>query len=393
MLAGHRAVLADGVARRLLLTQSISELGDFVGLSALLLLTYRRTGTVIGPAAVFAARALPSLAVGTLLSGWLDRPERRRALIILALVGGILISLVAAEPTLVVALLVAAALGATRTAATSLTTGTVVDTIAINKRAGYFALSSVVNQVSQVVGFLGGTAATLGFGTRVSLAFDAATFIAAAILLAGLPLIAAHRREGRPPPTEGIRILLAQPVLRRITPVVWASVCGTALPETIGPRVAHGAVLPFVMAAFPLGMSIAAMISTRSQILNNVHQQVRGAVVFAVAFAVGAVVLGTHADGWLLAAANLALGAASVWIVGARTTFALLTPAGRMAQVEATMVSGNMLFEGLGTLGLALVAAATEPAAAYLVMAGLIACFALPALRTRTESDKECLGS
>ena len=38
------------MAKRLLTVQAISEAGDFVGLSALLVLSYTRTGSVLGPA-------------------------------------------------------------------------------------------------------------------------------------------------------------------------------------------------------------------------------------------------------------------------------------------------------------------------------------------------------
>ena len=82
--SAYGPVLEHPVAKRLLTVQAISEAGDFVGLSALLVLSYTRTGSVLGPAGVYAARTLPSLAVGTVFSGWLDRPPRRAALVTLA---------------------------------------------------------------------------------------------------------------------------------------------------------------------------------------------------------------------------------------------------------------------------------------------------------------------
>ena len=94
--SGYGPVLRHPVAKRLLTIQAISEAGDFVGLSALLVLSYTRTGTVLAPAAVYAARTMPSLAVGTVFSGWLDRPPRRAALVVLALCGAILLGTVAA---------------------------------------------------------------------------------------------------------------------------------------------------------------------------------------------------------------------------------------------------------------------------------------------------------
>jgi len=114
--SGYGPVLEHPVAKRLLTVQAISEAGDFVGLSALLVLSYTRTGSVLGPAGVYAARTLPSLAVGTVFSGWLDRPPRRAALVALALAGALVVGTAAVFPTVVMALAVAALVadGATR---------------------------------------------------------------------------------------------------------------------------------------------------------------------------------------------------------------------------------------------------------------------------------------
>lgn len=380
---GYRGVLSEAVSRRLLITQSISEMGDFVGLSALLILTYRETGAVVGPGAVFAARAFPALFVGTVASGWLERPERRSALVTLALIGAAVVTVVAVEPTLTIALCATAVLGATRTAAISVTAGAIVDAVPLEVRGGYFALSSTVNQASQVVGFLGGTAITLGLGVPTSLGLDAASFVAAAFILRGLPPIMKTVRKRRPLPTAGVRTLLAQPVLRLVGPVVWVGACGTALPETIAPSVTHGAELGVVMASFPFGMMIAASFSAhnKGRVLNRVMDQLRTAVAFGLAFGLGAVVLYVWGGSWLLAAANLLLGMASVWVIGVRTTFARFTPPGHMVQVEAVMVAAIVLGEGLGTLGLAFVADAAGPGASYAIMAGLTTCMAVLALR------------
>src|SRR3954471_1457792 len=109
--SGFREGFSDPVAGRFVRVQALSELGDFVGLSALMLLTYARTGSVLGPATVFAARTIPSLVVGTALSGWLDRPPRRGALITMAIVGAFVVSTVAVFPTVIFALCAAAMLG------------------------------------------------------------------------------------------------------------------------------------------------------------------------------------------------------------------------------------------------------------------------------------------
>src|SRR4051795_9880570 len=161
---GFAAVTSEPVARRLLAVQALSELGDFVGLSALMLLTYARTGSVLGPATVFAARTIPSVVVGTALSGWLDRPPRRAALITMAIVGAFVVGTVAVFPSVLVALSAAALLGGSRTAYLSVSTGAVADAVPTELRGRFYALSSTINQSAQVIGFVAGSSATLLFG-------------------------------------------------------------------------------------------------------------------------------------------------------------------------------------------------------------------------------------
>ncbi len=351
----------------------------------MLILTYRKTGSAIGPGAVFAARALPSLVVGTVLSGRIEQPERRTGLVAFAVIGAIATALVAAEPTLLIALLATALLGANRTSALSVTAGAIVDSVPGETRAGYFALSSMVNQASQVVGFLAGTALTLWLGVRFSLGFDSATFVIGAVILAGLPKAMKKPREQKPFPTAGIRTLLDQPVLRLIAPIVWIGVCGTALPETIAPTVSHGPELAVVMCSFPLGTMIAATYAAFGEggVLNRVVTQLRVSVLFGMAFGLGAVVLWLGGGDWLLAAANLVLGAASVWVIGVRTTFARYSPPGRMVQVEAVMVAAIVLGEGVGTLALAFAANAAGADVSYGIVGGLTTCMAAYALSRR----------
>src|SRR4051812_33401725 len=211
---GFRGVTTDAVAGRFVRVQALSELGDFIGLSALMLLTYSRTGSVLGPAAVFAARTIPSIVVGTALSGWLDRPPRRAALVTLALVGALVVGAVALVPTLPVALGAAALLGASRTAYLSIVTGAVADAVDVDVRGRFYALSSTINQTAQVIGFMVGTSLTLWLGARVSLAFDVVPSLVAALVLRGLPYTAPHPREQRPPASQGLRTIMSTPTLR-----------------------------------------------------------------------------------------------------------------------------------------------------------------------------------
>ena len=366
---GFSAVLTDPVAGRLLVSKAISEIGDFVGLAALLVLAYRETGSVIGPAAVFAARTLPAVLVGTVFSNWLDRPPRRGALVVLAFTGAVLVAAVAVHPTVVVALAIAALLGAHRTAAVSVSSGAVVDGIAPERRGAFFALSTTINQSAQAVGFLIGAAATVAIGARASLMFDAATFVAAGAVLVRMPTISTSRRDRRPGPIEGLRTIFSEPTLRVLAPIVWVAMLGMALPETVAPRIGHGVLLPLLMAAAPFGAMVAALTFGRGNALRDISRQLHLVLLLGIGFGFGAIVLASGGSPWLLVAVNGAVGVASVWVVGARTTFADRTPAGRMAQVEATMVASIVVTEGLGVLGLGWLATTAGPWAGYAVVA------------------------
>ena len=108
--------LRSPVGARLLVSQSISELGDFIGITALVLLAYTHTGSVLGGAAVYAANALLKVATATWGGAVLDGVPRRMALAGLGLAGALIMGAVALVPTFAVALLAAALLGACRTA-------------------------------------------------------------------------------------------------------------------------------------------------------------------------------------------------------------------------------------------------------------------------------------
>jgi MFS family permease len=383
----YSAVLRNDVARRLLLTQSISELGDYVGLSALMLLAFGRAGSVVASGAVLAVNGLPSLAVGTVLSPWLDRPARRAALVGLSILGAMLTATVAAAPYLVVALLVAAALGAMRTAAVSISMAVVVVKVPEETRTPYFGLVSGIYNSAGAVGLLAGASITLTIGPRVALGFDALTFVVGAILLRGLPSMAAQTRQRRPPALQGLRTVLSTPTLSMLAPVVWIGCMVMGFPEAIAPGIAKGSALPLLMASWSIGTACSSMVVSGSPRLRAVSTQLRLALAFGLTFGLGAIVLALGGGGWGLLPVNAAVGALVVWVVGVRATFARCTPPERMAQVEATMIASNNIAGGVGTIGLAGVAAALGAAASYAVAGGLVSVAVLLVLRRATVEE------
>ncbi len=367
--------------RTLLTAQAVSEAGDFVGLAALVLLAYGRSGSVIGAAAVFAVKAIPALLVGTVWGTLLDRPERRAGLVALALVGAVIVGGVAAWPSLALALVGSALLQAARTSSISITAGTVVDLIPSAERGRFFTRSNVIGRSATVLGFMLGATGTTAIGARPALAFDAATFLVAALLLTRLPRVPPRARERRPSPLAGITTILQQPVLRLVSPVIWVGVLGGMLPETLAPLVAHGAMpIAIVMAAMPAGSLAASLVVRRIGVLDAVHRQLVAAALFGASFLVGALTLWLHTGWGGIAAANVLVGATSIWVIGARTTFALRTPPERMSQVEATIVSSITLSECAGALLLASIALASA-GLSYALAGAFSVTIALAALR------------
>lgn len=379
---------AQRVTRILLATQTVSEAGDFIGLAALILLAYGRSGSVLDSAAVFAVRLVPAVLLGTVAGSWLDRPERRIGLVTLSLAGALAIGGVALRPTILLALVASAVLQGTRTASFSLQAAVVVDQVPPARRGPFFASSGVIFQSASVLGYVCGAAITTAIGPRVALELDAATFLVAALLLTRLPRVVPAARSRRPSAFGGVRSVLTLPVLRRLTPVVWIGAIGAFLPEALAPRIAHGAALPILLASMSFGALLTAFLAGRLGVLDRVTRQMVGAVLVGLGYLGGALVLALHAGWEALAVANAFAGAAAVWQLGARTTFARFTPPAEMAQVEATMTAGISSAFSLGTLALAGVAVVSLPlsyAAAGLPLVVVAVLYARPLQRDAAD--------
>ncbi|MFC4018315.1 MFS transporter [Micromonospora sp. GCM10011542] len=368
---GYRALFRHPVASRLVIARGISELGDFVGLAALLLLAYDQTNSVLGPAAVYAARTLPALLVATVFSGWLDVPARRTLLVWLSVAGAALIAVPTAVPQPVPAIVAAGLLGAVRAAYASVNVAVAAEAVDAALRLPLFGLSAFANQAGQVIGLLAGASLTVALGSRVALLIDLVSFLVAAVILAGLPKHPHRRREPRPPATAGVRIIARHPVLRGVALLTLATVLSGALPETLAPDLARGAWRPTVLAASALGGALFVLVVGRSGFLVRLAGQVAVAAALAGALLLTGVLVAVDAPLWALAGGNALIGAGGGWLIGAQATFARLAPPERMGQVEATIVAANIVVSGCGIFLLGGVAAVLSPAAAYLA-AGVV---------------------
>jgi predicted MFS family arabinose efflux permease len=378
----YQAVFEDSVAWRIWTAATISYLGDFVGLGALLLAGYQRSGGhALGSAAVFGIQAVPAFLVSASIGPWLDRIPRRMGLIVLSLTGAVAVSLPIFISGLWAVLVAAAIIGGIRTAFNSLRTGAIADGVPRDVRGRLVALLTVSNQVSEVLGYIAGSAVAIVIGAGPALGADAATFVVAAVLLAGLSLPPPSRSRQRGSMTTGVRTIFGDRTLALLVPVAWIGLSTGAVPQTLAAaalsKTDRGWV-PAALAAMAAGMAIAATVVGRTRLSERVLGQIGYIIVCGLAFLLTAV--GLRINPLLVVAGNFAIGLSSAWTVAAQTTFIHVIPVERMAHVTSTMIGSLIVLEGAGALAFGAVAGAVGVPAAYLCAGALLAVVGLAGL-------------
>jgi MFS family permease len=374
--------LRSPVGARLLASQSISELGDFIGITALVLLAYADTGSALGAAAVYAANAVLKVATATWGSTVLDGIPRRAALAGLSLGGAAIMAAVALFPTLVAALIAAALLGACRTAFLGVQSALLGESVTKELRGPLLALGGTINQVAQVAGILGGAAVTLTVGVRTALLIDVVTFVLAALVLLSLPATPRHAGVARPRPLDGVRAVLREPTLRLLAPVAWMCMVASLLPETLAAGAVAPGWVPAVMAASPLGGAVGYLLAGRTTVLDSVPGIFRAQTVLGTVLVVGAL------TGWLIPSGptfvgvNFCVGLAAVAMLGVQGAFIRNSPVGQAVQINITMVASVGVLEGAGAVLAGGVAALLSVPAAYLLVGLLVLAMSLSALRS-----------
>jgi predicted MFS family arabinose efflux permease len=378
----YRVVFADPVSWRLWTAATISYLGDFVGLGALLLAGYDRSGGhALGSAAVFGIQAVPAFAVSTGIGPWLDRIPRRAGLIALSLSGAVAVSLPIVFSSLWPVLAAAALIGAIRTAFNSVRTGVIADGVPRDIRGRLIALVTTSNQVSEVLGYVAGSGVAIAIGAGPALAADAVTFVIAAALLAGLRLPPPSRSRRRSSMTTGIRTIFADRTLAVLVPVVWVGLSLGAVPQTLAAAAlskSDRGWVPAALAAMAAGAAIAATVVGRTRLSERVLGQFAYMTVSGIAFLLTALLL--RVDPILLVAGNFAIGLTFGWTVAAQTTFVHVIPVERMAHVTSTMIGSLIVLEGAGALVFAAAAGAFGVPAAYLLAGAMMTLVGLAAI-------------
>jgi predicted MFS family arabinose efflux permease len=379
--ARYRAVFTDPTGWRIWTAATISYFGDFVGLGALLLAGYARSGGhPLGSAAVFGIQAVPAFAVSAGIGPWLDRIPRRGGLIALSLLGGVAVSLPIMASGLWAVLVAAAAIGGIRTAFNSVRTGAIADGVPRAVRGRLVALLSTSNQVSEVVGYVAGTSVAIAIGTGTSLAADAVTFAIAAALLAGLRLPTPSRSPHRASMTTGIRTIFGDRTLALLVPVAWIGLALGAVPQSLAAPAlkAERGWIPVALAAMAAGAAISATVVGRTALSERILGQFGWMAASGVAFMLTAV--GMRADPRLVVAGNFLVGLSFGWTVAAQTTFIHVIPVERMAHVTSTMIGSLIVLEGAGAVAAGAIAGSFGVPAAYLLGGAVVTLAALAAI-------------
>lgn len=370
MEGGYRSALRVPVVRAIWSAGAVSQLGDYIGQGALLVLAFERAGgRVLGSAAVLAAAAIPALLSSALAGSWLDRLPRGRALAGAQVAGAVAIVLPVVLPGLAIVFLAAALLGAVKAVTIAVRSGAMAEAVEDRHRGPLIALLSTTDQSGQVVGYLVGAGLAASIGASPALLLDAASFLVGAVILSRAAFPAPAPRTGRPGLATGVRDILGNPVLRLLAPLVWITATVGSLPEALAPGVAgvDSPWLPFVFAAAPAGQALTMLVIGRLPQLGRPSVQLIHLAWLSLAFGIAA--LG-RSPGWFVLA-NLLVGSGVAWTIGPQLAFVRLAPPERMAQVTGTMIAVMIAADGLGTPLFAWFADRTSVSAAYRV-AGVV---------------------
>jgi hypothetical protein len=371
--ARYRDVFANPLARRLWLASSVSYIGDFAGLGALLLVAYHRSGDrPLGPAAVFAVQAIPAVAVASGIGPWLDRIARIPGLIASCLVGAASLSLPFIFGGLWPLLVTSALLGTVTTAYNSIRSGAIADGVPRVTKGPLLAAINISFQVCQVFGYVCGAGIAIAIGAGPAIAADAATFLLAGVLLAGVRMAPPSRSRQPSKMTTGIRTIFADPTLRALAPIAWIGLTMAELPTVMATAALRGGYqdwVPAAMAAAAAGTGVAGFAVGRSRLPTRVD----GLLVYisagglTYALTAGAITL----DPVLLVFGNLLIGAGLGWSVAAQTTFVLVIPPDRIANVTSVMIASLIALSGIGAIAFGAIADSLGVPAAYLI-AGIV---------------------
>ena len=375
--------------RRLAATYGVNELGDWMGIVALSVLVFDRTGSAMATAALFlGTRFLPAL-IAPVLVARVEQPPPRFALPVLycgeaAAFGGL--ALLAGDDFLLVGVIVLAIIdGALALTGRALTRAVVAALLEPSGelRAGN-ALLNVVFTASSAIGPGMAGLIVAGFGVQTALLLDAVSFYAIAwILFRAGPLPQAEPDPGlvRERVRAGIAYIREHRTLRRLLIAQGAAFVffAAVIPieviyskQTLGTGDSGYGLL---LASWGVGMVIGGVVFARAR------RAPLPVLLFFSTLAVGAGYLGLAVAPTLAVACMASvLGGAGNGVQWVTVVSAVqeLTTAGMQARVMSVLESIGAAMPGIGYLVGGLVASGTSPRTTFFVAGvGVLAIVAL----------------
>lgn len=376
---------------RLLGSYTVNEIGDSVGVVALAVLVYDRTGAVAPTAAFFiTAKFLPAL-LAPALTARVDQLSLRRVLPTIYVVEAVAFAALAliADGTFVLALVLALALvdGTLAITGRGLTRGAVASVL---QPRGLLAEGNALLNLGFAVAAVGGAALAgllIGtFGLATALYVDAISFLIIAALLAAtttLPAVEVQRepflqrfraglRYARSNPT--LRLLLSGEALALILFTVVVPIEIIYAKESLGTTSAGYGVL---LASWGAGIVVGSLAYLRIK-----HRSAFSLVVVST-LAIGIAYLGMAAAGTLLVACLISIvggaGNGVQWIA-VMTALQERTPPDYQARLTGLMESLGAAMPGAGYLLGGAIVALSSPRAAYAAAGACLVALVLAAL-------------
>jgi hypothetical protein len=264
----YRAVLANREFDAILISQSLSLVGDQIARIALAAVVFRQSHSAFAASATFAISYLTYLVAGPLLSSLSDRYERRLVMVVSDLGrAGVVLLLALTDPPQWGIFALIFVLAAFAPAFDSARGATLPDVLEGETYIKGNALCNLAFQAAVVGGFVAGGALLAGVGAERALIVDAGTFLFSAGVLHGT--LSARRGDSAPSTTnlfhdtaEGFRLVAANPVLRSLLGYALLGAVAVAAPESLaipvvsslgGGSVAAGILTASIPAGFILG--------------------------------------------------------------------------------------------------------------------------------------------
>lgn len=383
--------------RALVGAQLVSVLGDQLARVALAVVVFDRTGSALLSGAAAAATYLPWVVGGPVLVTLADRLPRRQVLVACDLLRVVVLLLMALPGVPVWALVALLALAELAAPVTSAATAALLPDVLPDEDEYVLGagITTTVNEVGQVVGYLAGGVAVAALGARGAFVLDAATFALSALLLL--------RVARRPPPAassdgvlreavDGLRAVSGSHRLRVLLPMAWLGCAASVVPEALAaPYAAELGTGPvsvgWLLAAVPVGVVLGNLVVARW--LPGEHRD--GAVLPLALLAAGALAAVGLAPSLVPSLVLLLLvGAGTAYYVLVGATIARETPPELRGRVFGLANTGLMLSQAVALLGAGALAEAIGAGAA-LGASGLLATVGVLALGAVWEAERRAV--